>query len=272
MTNEKFILRKKKEKFNLAWEKLLRILPSSGQKALEISGMTFQKRNVGHRQDYIICNKVGTTKGASYEATKVVLGKSDLENAFVGYEDYDREIIEAKRNLSGDEFNVNGVPITFHKKKSRIREYGRLENEQRYFNTLLAKCGCSLKKEREIDNLQIENLSDYIKSMKSIGKISSFYFEFKSYGLKHLYNILKTRKKIEDILVSSEYSDFREFCLSNGITSIFDILVFPFYSKTIVNRFGYEILDSIIKNIKGTIDLLLLEDDGIDMLDIEDFE
>ena len=70
------------------------------------------------------------------------------------------------------------------------KEILALVYEKRYIERLFVRCGCGLKVERQIDNLNLAEVGTYIRNLDS-NKLPSFYYEFKSYGLKKLKFVIK---------------------------------------------------------------------------------
>ena len=256
MTTDDFILEKKRDKFNQAWDKLNRIFDS--QKEISVSNMTFHRRKT-RDQYYIICTRKGKPK--------IVLNKGDLERAFVYNNEYMKELGETKKKLHDKKYEGDGVSY-YYKEGAVDKEIMGLAYEQKYINCLLARCGCDLKIERWIDNLSLQEVGLYI-ARQDPSKISSFYYEFKHYGAKRLKFIVKTKKKIDDVLFGEQFADFRHYCVTQNVQTIYELLLFPYYSRRVVKGFGAETIKKIIQVIIGTIEIILM-DVGCTNFDLSD--
>lgn len=249
MTNDEFILDKKSDKFNQAWEKLNRLFDS--QKEINASNSTFRRRKTIN-QYFIICTRKGWPK--------IVVHKGDMKQAFVYNKEYTRELNETQKNLHDKKYEGNGVSYNY-KKTAVDKEIMRLVYEHKYISCLLTLCGCNIMIETCTDNLKLVEIGTYIRKQDS-SKISSFYYEFKHYGIKKLNFVIKTKKTINDVLPGEQYASFRKYCAEQNLQTIHELLLFPYYAKSVVEKFGAETVKKVIQMIIGMIEIVLIDVGG----------
>lgn len=188
---------------------------------------------------------------------KILLTKSDLAQAFVYNKEYMQEMPETKKGLHSKKYEGDGVSY-FYKEAAVNKEISRLTYEQHYVSCLLTRCGCNLKTEKCTDELKMPEVSTYIRQQDA-SNISSLYYEFKHYGIKRLGFIIKTRKKIDDALFCDQFVDFRKYCVDQSLKTIYDLLLFPYYSRSVVDEFGVETIQKVIQVIIDTIEIILID-------------
>lgn len=149
------------------------------------------------------------------------------------------------------------------------KEIISLRNEKFYAETLIRLGGGSVKIEREISLLSLARLHEYIRGRRAERKYKYIYFEFKEYGIERIIQVILHRFSVRDVLIEKTASQFLEFCLSNKIIDIYDLLLIPYYSTKLVDHFGNEYIQAIINSIKTFIELQTLEYTNISFEDLE---
>lgn len=266
MTNEEFITAKRKAKFNLIWDSLINKLPKSSQKALEKNSCAFNSQFINHKEYYIICRHA-----SAKSSIRIYLNKADLEQIFLDYQAYLKEIREY-RNRAQERID-NGLEIfqsdIYQLKTAFSNGYRRLKNEKRYAETLIKVGGGSVKSENMIDKLSLNEISNYVKENRAKRKFSYIYFEFKEYGVEKISQLIWHKYRVQDILIEQKISRFLEFCKKQKIIDIYDLILVPYYSKSLVNEFGAECLQAVINSIKTFIELRTFEYTNISFDDLD---
>lgn len=120
-----------------------------------------------------------------------------------------------------------------------------------------------------MDNLNLSEVGWYI-TRQDKNKLSSFYYGFKNYGLNKLKFVIKTKKTIENVLFGERFVNFRKYCNDQNLKTICELLMFPYYSAAVVEKFGAETIQKIILVVTGTIEIILMGVCG-KKLDFSDF-
>ena len=68
---------------------------------------------------------------------------------------------------------------------------------------------------------------------------------------------------------SSKVSQFLEFCNKQKIIDIYDLILIPYYSKSLLREFGAECMQAVINSIIAFIDLQTFEYTNISFDDLE---
>lgn len=251
MTNEEFITAKRRAKFNLIWNSLINKLPKSSQKPLEKNDCAFNSRLFNHKEQYVICRRVSIKDSTQIYSTKVYMNKIDLEQIFLDYQSFLTEIKEYR--IRAQERIDNGLEV-FQSDISRLettlsKELRRLKNEKRYAEILIKIGGASIKSENTIDKLLLYKISDYVKENRAKRKFSYIYFEFKEYGIEKISQLIWRKYKVQDILIEQKVSPFVEFCKKQKIVDIYDLILIPYYCKSLVSEFGAECLQAVISSM-----------------------
>ena len=266
MTNEEYIMAKKRAKFNLIWDNLINKLPKSSQQSLEKNDCAFNSKLYNHKEQYIICRRVSVKNSA-----KIYINKSDLEQIFLDYESYLAESKEYK--IRARERIDNGLEVSQSDIKrlemNLVREVRRLKNEKRYAETLIKIGGGSLEIENDVDKLSLHTIGKYIKDNMSKRKFGYIYFEFKEFGIEKISQIIWRKYNVKDILIEQKVSKFVDFCKQYKIADIYDLLLIPYYCKQLVGEFGADCLQSVINSIKIFIELQIFEYTNISFDDLE---
>lgn len=271
MTNEEFITAKRKAKFNLIWNSLISRLPKSSKSALEKNSCAFNSQLINRKEQYVVCRRVGLKDTTKIYADKTFMSKLDLEQIFLDYQAYLKEIREYRfraqeridNGLEISQYDINQLEATFEK------EFRRLKNEKRYAETLIKIGGGSIKIETTIDKLSLYAIKNYVKDNRAERKFSYIYFEFKEYGIEKISQLIWRRYKVQDILIESKVSKFAEFCKEQKIIDIYDLILVPYYSSRLVSEFGAECLQAVINSIKAFIDLQTFDYTTISFEDLE---
>lgn len=267
MTNEEYILAKKRAKFNLIWDNLINKLPKSSQHPLEKNDCAFNSKLYNHKEQYIICRRVSVKNFAQIHH----MNKSELEQIFLDYESYLAESKEYR--IRAQERIDNGLEISQSDinrlEMNLAKEVRRLKNEQRYAETLIKIGGGSLEIENGVDKLSLHLIGKYIKDNRAKRKFGYIYFEFKEYGIEKISQIIWRKYKVEDVLIEQKISKFVDFCKQYKIADIYDLLLIPYYCKKLVCEFGADCLQSVINSIKIFIELQIFEYTNISFDDLE---
>lgn len=266
MTNEEFIVAKRRGKFDLIWDSLINKLPKSSQKALEKNGCAFNSQFINHKEYYIICRHASTKS-----SIRIYLSRADLEQIFLDYQAYLREIREYR--IRAQERIDNGLEVfqsdIYQLETAFSNGYRRLKHEKRYAETLIKVGGGSIKSENVIDKLSLNAISNYVKTNRTKRKFSYIYFEFKEYGIEKISQLIWHKYKVQDILIEQKLSQFVEFCKQQKIIDIYDLILIPYYSKCLVREFGAECLQAVINSIQTFIDLQTFEYTNVSFDDLE---
>lgn len=270
MTNEEFITAKRKSKFDLIWDSLINRLPKSSKSALEKNSCAFNSKHI-RKEQCIECRRIGLKDSNRIYSDKTYINKNDLAQMFLDYQSYLTEIREYRfraqeRIDNGLEFfqpDIDRLKITFEK------EYRRLKNEQRYAEALIKIGGGSIKTENTIDKLSLNSISHFIKEHREKRKFSYIYFEFKEYGIEKISQLIWRKYKVEDILIEQKVSQFVEFCKKQKVIDIYDLILIPYYSKSLLREFGAECLQAVINSIRAFIDLQTFDYTTISFEDLE---
>ena len=87
------------------------------------------------------------------------------------------------------------------------------------------------------------------------------------------YRISKIRKycnvNISNILLDKEDVGFIDFCTINGFNNLLALILLPYYSKGILDRFDTETIERVVKEVKVFLDMHILYEDYITSNDIE---
>lgn len=266
MTNEEYITAKRRAKFNLIWNSLINKLPKSSQKPLEKNSCAFNSQLFNHKEHYIICRRSNVKN-----STKIYMNKIDLEQIFLDYQSFLTEIREYR--IRAQERIDNGLEV-FQSDIDRLettlsKEFRRLKSEKHYAEILIKIGGGSIKSENTIDKLSLYAISNYVKENRAKRKFSYIYFEFKEYGIEKISQLIWRKYKVQDILIEQKVSPFVEFCRKQKIIDIYDLILIPYYCKSLVSEFGAECLQAVINSIKTFIDLQTFEYTNISFDDLE---
>ena len=271
MTNEEFITAKRKAKFNLIWDSLINRLPKSSKSALEKNSCAFNSQLINHKEQYVVCRRVSLKYSTYIYSDKIYISKFDLEQIFLDYQSYLTEIREYRfraqeridNGLEVFQTDIDRLESTFEK------EYRRLKNEKRYVETLIKIGGGSIKTETTIDKLSLYSIGNYVKDNRAKRKFSYIYFEFKEYGIEKISQLVWRMYKVQDILIEQKVSQFLEFCNKQKIIDIYDLILIPYYSKSLLREFGAECMQAVINSIIAFIDLQTFEYTNISFDDLE---
>ncbi len=249
MTNEEFITKKKRAKFNLIWNSLINKLPKSSQMPLEKNDCRFNTQ-LSHKEQYIVCRR------NDRPVVKIYMNKNELKQIYLDYHAYLTEIREYK--IRAKDRIDNGLEVFSDQdrlERTLSKEIRRFVNEKKYAETLIRIGGSSIKSENEIDKLLLYQIGDYVKENRAEKKFNNIYFEFKEYGNKKISQLVKRKHKVQDILIEQKVSQFAEFCNKQKIADIYDLILIPYYCKSLVSEFGADCLQAVINSIKTFIDL-----------------
>lgn len=271
MTNEEYITAKRRAKFNLIWNSLINKLPKSSQTPLEKNSCAYNSQLINHKEQYVICRRVNLKDSTRVYSDKTYMNKSELEQIFLDYQAYLKEIREYR--IRAQERIDNGLEVAqsdiIQLEAMFSKEFRRLKYEKRYTETLIKIGGGSIKSENTIDKLSLYAISNYIKENRAKRKFSYIYFEFKEYGLEKISQLIWRKYKVQDILIEQKVSQFVEFCRKQKIIDIYDLVLIPYYCKSLVSEFGAECLQAVINSIKTFIDLQTFEYTNISFDDLE---
>ena len=271
MTNEEYITAKRRAKFNLIWNSLISKLPKSSQKPLEKNSCAFNSQLINHKEQYVVCRRASLKDSTRIYSDKTYMSKFDLEQIFLDYQAYFKEIKEYRikaqyridNGLEFSQYDINHLEMTFSK------EFRRLKNEKRYAETLIKIGGGSIRVETTIDKLSLYTIKNYVKDNRVERKFSCIYFEFNQYGSEKISQLIWHKYKVQDILIEPKVSQFVDFCKKQKIIDIYDLILIPYYCKSLVGEFGAECLLAVINSIKTFIDLQTFEYTNISFDDLE---
>lgn len=89
------------------------------------------------------------------------------------------------------------------------------------------------------------------------------------YGSEKISQLIWHKYKVQDILIEPKVSQFVDFCKKQKIIDIYDLILIPYYCKSLVGEFGAECLLAVINSIKTFIDLQTFEYTNISFDDLE---
>lgn len=266
MTNEEFIISKRKVKFDIIWNSLIEKLPKSSQLSLKKDGCDFNSKLVNRQEQYIICRRTERNMGP-----KICIKKEDLEKVFIDYEGFVEETRRCQSRACdriGEGLEVSQSEMNQLKNKIS-KEISFLKNEKIYSETLIKIGGGSVKLEKEISKLSLNRLQAYIKKQRARKKFSCIYFEFREYGLERIVQVILHKYKVQDVLVEKALRHFAEFCKRENVIDIYDLLLLPYYARRLVDEFGNECIQKVINSIKTFIELQTFEYTNISFDDLE---
>ena len=247
-----FIKNKKIKEFEFCWEKLLEMIPTYG-KRLTIGERNFRKQLLQKKETLII----STSKE---DGIKVVLNKNDFLEPILNtdyFTETKKEIVYAHR------FDYEPDDL--------VRDLYRLKTEEEIIKILTNKGGCSYTRIKKIDRLKLDDLYWYVDERRQKARLSLVYFEFLSINKTKLKKAIYKRKKINQVLIGERFKDFVSYCEKAGLRDLFDLLLIPYYSQALVNKFGVKTVQDIINTIVVMIDILSNEpDEGFEHFKIED--
>lgn len=268
MTNEEYIINKRKAKFEQIWDKILKKLPNSSQKAMEINKCLFHTQLWNKKLQLVICRIVKEEK--NNKSVNVVLDKKDLEKIFVNFNSYIEEINEYKKNIN-EELRCKGSFNNINSNaryRQLIKRLNALEYEKKYAEILFKLGGCSLKKEYYSAEIALSEIRSYICGIREHGKIGDIYHEFKIYGSNKIRYLIKRKYNLSDVLIEKDILNFVEFCINEDFKDLYDLLLIPYHNYALVEKYGADCLQKVISSIKTFIDLHTLEFQDITFEDL----
>ena len=267
MTNDKYIREKQIEKFDLYWSKKLKKLPNTTTKTshcfVEMRGIKyyFNKVQRESEKDYCIVCKKGVAKNNSVQETlseRKVYSKNEFREVFVDYDEYERELKSVLRDYN---YDYEGRDV---RQENHIAKLYRLQQE--YSLAFLRYLGCDVGREKKMLKYTKDEIRKYVIEKKNTQNLTSRYFEFAYYKAKRLRRLLK--HKISTVLLRPSEKRFTDYCKANGFIDFHDLILIPYYSLTLIEEFGQEVIEQIIKDIKSYIDVQVLYDTYVTSDDI----
>lgn len=267
MTNDKYIREKQIEKFDLYWSKKIKKLPKTTTKisqcTVEMKGKKyyFNKVQRDGENDYSIVCKMGVVNNNSGNETlseRKVYSKNEFKEVFIDYDEYERELRSVLRNFN---YDYEGRDV---RQENHISKLYRLQQE--YSLAFLRYLGCDVVREKKMLKYTKDEIRKYVIDKKNTKNLTSRYFEFAYYKAKRLRRLLK--HKISTILLRPSEKCFTDYCRANGFKDFHDLILIPYYSLTLIEEFGQELIEQIIKDIKSYIDVQVLYDTYVTSDDI----
>lgn len=228
MTNDEYIRSKKIKKFERAWARNIEKLPRSASNAICVNDskavVQYYFHKVIHRDGRVLicCRKtLNTGVGAQKEYSE-----QEFKEIFVDAVEYDRELIRLLNNTSDDK---------------------RFLLQKEYSEAFLKYIGCDRALEKLYRVIRLSEIVDFIDKQKRTNNLAVRYFEFKKYKAKFLRTRLTT--SIDRIILKSANQPFKDFCIKNKIKDFFDLLVFPYHAKCVVDYFSWGMVESVIQEV-----------------------
>lgn len=255
MTNNEYIKEKQKEKFDLYWEKKVKKLPNSSaivsHCTIEIHGTEYYFKKVRKYWGTEYC--VICKKKMSYSNDKKYLGrkeysKNEFKDIFINYDEYKKEL---RRVLHRPRYDIE---YSGESRKNNIAKMYYLQQE--YSLAFLRYLGCDVESEKKRLKFTKEEIRRYVINKKKNGSLASRYFEFVCYETKKLRCLLEC--KISTILLRPEEKCFIDYCKLSGFDNLHDLLLIPFYSLTLLQEFGQELIELVIMDIKSFIEKFII--------------
>ena len=254
MINSEYIKEKQKEKFDLFWSKKVKKFHKTGsQCSVEYKGTNYyfnKLHKTNENEYYIVCRKgvINGKTGKVEVLDRKVYSKNGFKEVFVDYDEYKRDLISLLTNFDRD---YDGVEL--RQKNCTSKPYLL---QQEYFLAFFRYIGCDIAQERKMLEYSFEDIKQYVISKKKTQHLTSRYFEFACYKAKELRYLLK--HKISSILLNPMENVFIDYCKTNGFRDLHDLILIPYYTVALLEKFGQKLIEQIINDIKSFIDMQFL--------------
>ena len=271
--NWDYIREKRKKKFSVLWDAKVPRLPvisadDSESKAIDIKDKRyyFNKKTTKSGEVYLVCRIGRLAERKEKIGDKKEYDMRGLQEIFCNYTEFGNDTRRAIRVLQ----NRKEALLSFENdlKKEIEQSISLLQLQVEYAVAFFAYLRWSIKREEEYTRYNtVEQIKTWVEECKKEKNLSSRYFEFLPYRISKIRKYCNVN--ISNILLDKEDVGFIDFCTINGFNNLLALILLPYYSKGILDRFDTETIERVVKEVKVFLDMHILYEDYITSDDIE---